>query len=78
LKIFRGNLIEITDKESGFYLKSKINTSLKIENIIIKSGFYIVTHVVYNDGGKHLVEILYNNNLVMIKFNEQNFRIICN
>ena len=73
-----GALIKIFNNASGFYLRSKINSSLKIANIPIEDGYYIITHFIQNDDSKHLIEILYNNNLVMLKFSEENCSIILN
>ena len=73
-----GALIKISNNAAGFYLRSRINSSLKIANISIEEGYYIITHFIHNNDGKHLIEILYNNNLVMLKFNNENCSIILN
>lgn len=73
-----GALIKISNNAAGFYLRSRINSSLSVANISIEEGYYIVTYFIYNDCGKHLIEILYNNNLVMLKFNDENCSIILN
>ena len=78
MKYFTGCLLEIYSNASGFYLKSKVDSSLRINNITVVKGFYLITHFIENVGGQHLLEILYNDSLIMIKFNKQNCRIINN
>ncbi len=75
---FTGCLLEIVSDTSGFYLRSKVDSSLRINNMTVVKGFYLITHFIENIGGQHLLEILYNDRLIMIKFSEQNCRIINN